>query len=560
MTDDVRSRYYYPQARAILQVIFDGYGDSVRDSAIQVIPVIPKSATVHINSYKQADSFELVFEANDLPIDPRLIRAGAAEIFIFQTASNTDHRRVLSRRQPLVDADPGGVRQRGPIDTIGLELGTDASRDEFTLGNKPRIVGTFDDADVEMSESGKWVTIKGQDYTAFLASIQFPPLPDGTARRIPIGRRLDLIVDQLIEEADPDRQLSVLVRGLDVASLPIVGSEVRATGAQQIGGAEVINNRRGIPVENGTSYWDVIYKLVERYGFICFVDGLDVVISRPKTITDRDTSAIKRMSWGKNLEYLSMRRHLGKEQAPTIVAVAYDTKGGRITAEYPSNQIDRSGIFVTKGKGKPSFKRRIKETTTKSKGGKVKTTVRERDEYQIVTVHGITDPDVLARIAENRYHLLGKAERTVVARTRDLRDLNQADILGVSAGDAFTIEWDEFNLEMLANAKSDAARVHALEVRGFNSAVAAEIAKRYEILRGLDRPLRFREGTIEYDVDGGISIEMELQDFMVVDGIRSGDGATRTPSLEQHRKTTGDGKPIGWSQELQDAQRRRLGR
>ncbi len=543
-------RVYYPQARAILQVILDGYGDAARDSAIQVIPIIPKSVTVHVNSYKQADSFELVFDSGDLPIDPRLIRAGAAEIFVFQTAGTDDKRRVLSRREPLADPDPGAVRQRDATDALGLELGLDESVDTFTLGNKPRIVGLFDDVDLELSESGKWVTIKGQDYTAYLAAIQYPPMPNGTARRVPIGKRLDLIVDDLLQQADPDRQLSVQVRGIEAAKMPIVTSEVPT------------NKKRGIAVEQGTSYWDVIYKIVERYGFICFVDGLDVVISRPKTITDRDVPNTKRMAWGKNLEHLTLRRHLGKEQAPTVVVRSYVPGVGTLTAEYPDGQIDRSVVVTTRGK-KPKFERRVKESATKLKGGKVKTTVRERDEYQIFTVHGITDPVALRRIAENRYHLLGKSERTVIARTRDLRDLRRADILSVSAGDAFTIEWDEFNRELLSNpAIALSVKIRHLESRGFNSEVAREIARRYEILQGLDRPLRFREGTIEYDADDGISIEMELQDFMVIDGIREGSGANRTPTLQSKRQTLTkrDGKPVGWSERYQKAQQRRWGR
>jgi hypothetical protein len=546
-----RNRVYYPQARAILQVIFDGYGDDVRDSAIQVIPVMPKSATVHINSYKQADSFEIVFDANDLPIDPQLIRAGAVELYIFQTSGGIGQHRVLSRRSPLIDADPGGVRPRDSEETLGLELGTDSSVDRFTLGNKPRIVGLFDDVDLEMSDSGKWITIKGQDYTAHLMSMQFPPNADGSARRIPIGKRLDLIVDALLEEADPDRQLAVNVRGIDPATLPIVGAK------------EAHSSKRGITVEQATSYWDVIHKLVERHGFICFVDGLDVVITRPKTITDRDVSQIKRMAWGRNLEHLTLRRHLGKEQAPTMVVRSYDPASGQtLTAEFPDGQIDRSVTVITDRK-KPKFKRRVKETTSVSKKGKVKTTVRERDEYQIVTVYGITDPDALKRIAENRYHLLGKAERTVTARTRDLRDLKEVDILDVSAGDAFTIEWDEFNREMLANPSiSEDQKVRHLESRGFNTEVAREIARRYDILQGLERPLRFKEGTIEYSADDGISIEMELQDFMVLDGIREGDGATRKPTSAQRRETMTniDGTPIGWSEKYQDAQRRRWDR
>lgn len=543
------SRIYYPQARAILQVILDGYGDTVRDSQILAIPVLPKSVTVHINSYKQADSFELVFEAGDLPIDPRLIRAGAAEIYLFATAGIADDTRVLSRKNPLIDPDPGDTLARSTLNTLGLEDSIPSSRDKFTLNNKPRIAGPFDDSDLELSSSGKWVTIKGQDYTAFLAAIQFPPDAHGRARRIPTGRRLDLIVRDLLAEADPDGQLSVDVRGLDPASMPIVGAK------------EVRGNKRGIPVEQGTSYWDVIYKITERHGLICYVDGLDVVISRPKTITDRDQSTIKRMAWGKNLEHLSMRRHLGKEQAPTIVVKSYDERAKKtITVEYPEGQIDRSTLLSVTKAGKTKVKRRVKETTRKSKKGKVKTTVRERDEYQIVQVRGITDVAALKRIAENRYHLLGKAERSVTATTRDLRDLRFADILGVSAGDAFTIEWDEFNREMLSDPKlPEQRKIEHLVSRGFNATIAAEIAKRYELLSGLDRPLRFKEGTISYDVDDGISIEMELQDFMVLDGIREGSGAARTPTLQRKRasQVKRDGKPVGWTQKYQDAQTRR---
>lgn len=548
----VQASIYRPQARAILQVILDGFGDTARDSEIQVIPILPKNVTIHINSYKQADSYELVFEALDLPFDPQLIRAGAAEIFIFETASNTDRRTVLDRRDPLSSPDPGGVRQRSPIETTALDLGTDASRDQFTLGNKPRIAGTFDDCDLELSEDGKWVTIKGQDYTAFLAAIQFPPNSSGTARRIPVGKRLDVIVDNLLEEADPDRQLSVDVRGLDVASLPIVSSEL-------------ITNSRGITVESGTSYWDVIYKLVERYGFICFVDGLDVVISRPKTITEKDTSSIRRMVWGTNLEHLTMRRHLGKEQAPTIVVRSYVPGKGTITAEFPNGTIDRSGVFVKRKSGdrnasKLTFKRRIKESTSVSKKGKVKTTVRERDEYQFVDVHGITDQAALRRIAENRYNLLGKAERTVIAKTNDLRDIHGTSLLNIAAGDAFTIEWDEFNVEMLSNpAITAAAKQRQLEARGYQATVAQTIVKHYQILQGLTRPLRFKEGTLEYDIETGVSLELELQDFMVVDGVRPDSGATRTPTLDQRRETLrrNDGTQIGWSQKYKQAQQRR---
>lgn len=559
---------FRPQCRAILQVILDGFGDSVQDSEIQVIPILPKSCTIHINSYKQADSYELVFEANDLPFDPAIIRAGAAEIFLFDSPSNNAPGvRVLDRAHPLASVDPGGTRPRSQTESLELDLGINA--DEFTLSYKPRIVGTFDDDDLEMSESGKWVTIRGQDYTAFLCAIQWPPNADGTARRIPKGKRLDLIVEDLLAEADPDGQLAVVVRGIDAGTLPTVG-----------GDNEVATNKRGITVKQETSYWDVIYGLVERYGFICFVDGLDVVISRPKTITDKDVSSVRRLAWGRNLEHLSLKRHLGKEQAPTQVVRCYVPGKGTLTAEFPDGQIDRSGVFVGRGLGKGAavgkhghklhFKRRIKERTTVSKRGKVKTTVRERDEFQIVDVHGITDVATLRRIAENRYHLLGKAERLVTAKTRDLKVLTGdtrdgvfANLLEVAAGDAFTVEWDEFNSEMLQNADlTDAVKEARLRARGYQASVAATVVKHYGILQAMVRPLRFKEGTIEYDAEKGVSIELQLQDFLVIDGIRGDSGAVRKTTLEQRRESLRkpDGKPVGWNARYTAAQQRRFGK
>lgn len=98
------ARLYYPAARAILQVVFDGFGDSAADSDRFVIPVLPKALTVHRNSYRQADSWELTFEANDLPIDPQQVRSGAAEIYLFQMPGLAGDQRVVSRQFATTDS------------------------------------------------------------------------------------------------------------------------------------------------------------------------------------------------------------------------------------------------------------------------------------------------------------------------------------------------------------------------------------------------------------------------------------------------------------------------
>lgn len=70
------SRVFYPRCKAILQVVLDGYetGAGSEDEPL-VIPVFPKSATIHGNGYQQADSWELGFSYVDLPFDPQLVSA-----------------------------------------------------------------------------------------------------------------------------------------------------------------------------------------------------------------------------------------------------------------------------------------------------------------------------------------------------------------------------------------------------------------------------------------------------------------------------------------------------
>lgn len=545
-----KPRIYAPQARVILQVVLDGFGPSARETPPLIVPVIPRAVTIHRNSYKQADSWELTFDAGDLPFDPQLIRAGAVEIYLFQRENTGPEQRVLSRRDPLADPDLGGARDRGATGTLGLEMGLPSSKDRFTFGNRPQIAGLFDRDALEMSEDGKWVEIAGQDYTAHLASIQWPPTAGGRARRIPVGKRVDLLLEEILREADPDGKLHIDVRGIERSTLPVVGA------------AEVDSHKRGIPVEQDTSYWDVMYKLATRHGLILFVDVLDVVLSRPKTITDRDQGQVRRMAWGHNLLSLRMERDLGKEQVPTIIVKGYDPVTRKaVTVEYPDGTTHEPATTqaLVSASGKKLHPRQ-KVTTRTSKKGKVTTTVRSRDEYQIVPAYGISDRAVLRQMAENLYHLRGKAERRVTASTRDLRDMRESDLLNLTAGDAVTIDWNEFNREMIADpAVPEAAKVEHLVSRGFNREVAAEVARRYVLLEGLKRPLRVREVSYEFDQGQGISIEMQLIDFIVIDGIRSDSGAQATPRAERRRQTLVGkfGVPIGWSEEEETAKIRR---
>ncbi|MEG7677011.1 hypothetical protein U2060_14830, partial [Listeria monocytogenes] len=71
------------------------------------------------------------------------------------------------------------------------------------------------------------------------------------------------------------------------------------------------------------------------------------------------------------------------------------------------------------------------------------------DEYIIIPVYGISDGDALRRAAKMMRTLIGRGERKIVVKTRDLVDNKLADLLWLGAGDAFEIHWQDFNEEVL---------------------------------------------------------------------------------------------------------------
>lgn len=471
---------FYPQARAILQLVLDGFEGEGSESEPFTVPVLPREATIHRNSYKEPDQWELVFDAGDFPVDPQLVRAGEAEIYLFQTDG---------LKQP-------GQADRQFADSDGRVA---VDRNLFTGGTTPKIVGLFDQQSIEMSGSGKWVTISGQDYTAVLATRHWQQV-SGAPRRIPVGDRLDTFVAKMLKEADPSERLAVKVESID--TLPVVGFSE----PPQI-------KKRGIPIETETSYWDVIYKTVTRHGFICFVRGLDLVITRPRNLSDVKSSSVKRLAWGHNIESLELSRNLGKQKVPRIIVVSYDPGARKnISVEYPEfGQESPVGTLGTKTKNKGGGK------TKTGKTRKLTTT----DEYQIVALYGIRDPLLLKAAAANLFNLLGRTERRIVAKTMDLCDMDGADMLDMAAGDAVNLEWFDFDRAIIGaeNVTTEQKYQHLIS-KGYNSQVARIIAEHYAQFLNIKRPLRVRTASFAWGVDAGLSTEMELVDFVVVDGLR----------------------------------------
>lgn len=274
---------FRPRCFAHLNVVLDGHGGP--DTPPLLVDTVPKSASVTFNSYAEADTWNLTYDARLLPIDPDLIRGCAVAIYMFGADSEDDQR-------------------------------------EWAVPEHEMILGLCDEAELTLGSDGQVLHMEGRDYTGLLLDQEWDP-----RKRIPSGRPLDVTVQQIADLAAPPgtrMRFKVEFVSNEVASPPIVGAARRST------------KKKGLWVKPGKTYWDVIYELAIAEGFIAFVVGETIVISDPRTQTQQSLALAPRMAYGRNLRSLSVRRRLGKERVPQIELVVHDNRTGRaIKVRYP---------------------------------------------------------------------------------------------------------------------------------------------------------------------------------------------------------------------------------
>jgi len=151
----------YPECRINISAVFDGFGGP--DDPKVIPDVIPFSVNVHLNSYKEADTWEVVFDAKKFPFSPELIRSAAVEVYLFNKVSQ--------------------VTPLHWYDTTNLV-----------------VTGLVDQATFTEDKDGGKVAFSGRDYTALMIDRQWDPTKSGKGGRIPDGN-LEEVVQQLVDEA-----------------------------------------------------------------------------------------------------------------------------------------------------------------------------------------------------------------------------------------------------------------------------------------------------------------------------------------------------------------------
>lgn len=429
------STVYYPQCRVLLQVVFDGFGGA--DSEPETFAVIPRSCKVSKNNYKEADTFDVTFDGKELPISPELIRNAGVQIYMY----NTD-----------------------------------------TLGAKPdpatpiMLVGLIDNATLK-GEKGLEVHASGRDYTGLLIDRQWDP-----RRRVPIGQDLADTIQNLADEVTKGvgtgQRLLVTFIG-DPGELPKTVGTIHNKKTKKRGFS---------PAQGGKTYWDVIYNLCIRHGYIVFVRGVEIVISRPQVLIANATAGVHHVAYGRNLSKLEVQRKLGKETVPQIIVRSYDSvKRAAIEAKYP-------------------------ESTDKQPQYAIGT---KKNEQRSFVVPGVTDAAALRQIAQNAYHALARGEAKIRFETKHLEDLEGRSLFELEAGRPVSIGFEPFIRDAVFEKLSVAQRYDRLVQIGYNKTIAALISTNFDKITYFRRPFYTVEATFSFDRKDGITVECEAANYIV---------------------------------------------
>jgi len=454
----IRKSVYHPKALVIIRALAETFGEEQQKLSFWTIPT---SFHITRNSYRQPDSWSIEFDSKDFPIQPSLVRTGQVTIYLYDSI------------KPEIER--GDVRDKEPL-----------------------ITGLLDSVSVEFSESGRTVSFDGQDMTSLFVGTQFK-----RRRRNFNNLRLDKAIENLMGEVDKSGEMSLI---LDIpfspSKLPIIGRSVSRT------------NKKGFPAKKGEKYWDVMYNLALKHGFILYVKGLTLILSLPETlegttpdrpnkISDREKARLQAidtkrrkqaestflMVWGKNLESVNMERTMGKQRVPQIEVTAYDAKKRKtLIGKYPEKKQ-----VVVDGLG--------------TKRNSVITSV----------VYGITDIDTLRTLAKLQYTLIARSEQLVNIKTRDMEDDNGSSLLYIGTGDRVWVAFDPYNTEGLAKVPKE-RRVRWLMDRSWTLEAATIFAEGFERAKTFNKPFFVREATIDWSKDDGVSIEIRMVNFVTTSG------------------------------------------
>lgn len=444
------STIYYPSARVSLRVNFQSDPDNY-----ELIECLPKHVKAEINSYQQADEFEIKLDYNVFPIDPRMVKSCGVGVWIGTT----------EKLGQLVENDP----------------------------EKCIITGFVDDFDINLAEDDQTITIKGRDFTGVLLDNKW------FHGNVPLDLDLEEAIKWILSKDPAFANIEVVNK--TGKTLPVLSDmKLRKT-------EEHTPNKED-------SYWDIIYDLCLQAGVICYIKLDKLIIQNPKNLND--DSKITNFVFGINLRDLRFRKKFGKNHGLNIEVRSYDpTTKQTLSAIYPDPPIDKKAMVIPSMNKKLNTQTTHSkpEKKTKTSGKSEKAGPAQRYEITTFVVSNIRDIEQLKSIAESIWNQMFRRQVEVEMTTHDLTAFDtQEHLTLLRNGDPVAVTIGE-QFKKIINSMPYEQKLDFLLAQGFDTKVAKEIATSTE---KLDKAFYIQKVRHQWDLNEGYSMDADLVNFINV--------------------------------------------
>lgn len=290
---------YYPKAIAQLDVSLFDYGNTSQREEFH-FAVVPVHCLVTVNAYNLADTFSMTVRFEDVPIDPRLLRAIRVKI--------------------------------GIIDLKGLK--------NFTFkdfkDNEDAVIftGFADTHSIKFDESERVISFEGRDYTSFFIDTPY------TAKKVPKARPLRSIIEDLIKQIPGAEKIQVEDR---------TGGAIQSV-AKSLPSWDLLTGKKSTDGQfeyysQNRTYWDVIVSLCEAAGVIGYIELDKFILTSPRILYGQG-SVKKTLSfiYGQNIMELSFFRNLGRKKKFNLALRSFDIHSGKEVLVYIPRDAEDSWV------------------------------------------------------------------------------------------------------------------------------------------------------------------------------------------------------------------------
>lgn len=524
------------------------------DNLSHVSARIPDSAIVELPGFRQAGTFNLSFQFQDLPIDPRLLRSIGVEVHLGAVAAS--------------DFGDGMVRAnaQGSRSSILNTMSAGGTPREDTL----LLAGTVDTWTVEHTDKGSVVHMEGRDLRGILLD---SPINPKLFKTLNLSKPIDDVVRQILSRHPfgKDFIVSINPQDFDGGVVPSPASadgitrvRLNANGqgqgtAKPAGGTDQIN------------YWDLITRYCYLVGAIPYFVGYKLRIRPARSIYDLSKKAgydprvptpfaggktrtvqvgdpqrgeqlnLRRLVYGRDIQTLKFERKYTGVKARVVECISINTSSNQrgkqklITARWPDKPP--TGAQLPPGANVDRAK-----TTSVSPSGK-----QSEEELLRIPVPGVSDPKRLQQIAKDLFEEIGRGEMGGSCETKNLAsfggDNTDPDLLHLLPGDPIEFQVDTRGLSSKAPLVSELTnqqrRSFEEQVSIIKQKIPDENLARVIVAtaRGNIVELQrfFRVSNVKYawDKNSGVNVDFDFQNYIEArSGVTPQLGANTTPPTE----------------------------